>query len=108
MSINYYAVTPETPEGEEWLHIGKHIANHEFLFRAHRDLGLITVEAWREYLSQPGVRLVTDHGWEESLADFMANATLRPADDPHGRLQLRKAASFRDERGVPFADYELS
>lgn len=109
MSVNYYARTPETPEAEEGLHIGKHVGGKEFLFRAHPDLGLVTVEAWRTFLSRPGVTIVAEHGLIEPLEEFMAEATLRPADaQSRGeRLWPRQAASFRAERGVPFADYEF-
>lgn len=112
MSVNYYAVTPETPEGDEGLHIGKHVGGLEFLFRAHRDLALVSVVAWREYLSQPGVRIVAEHGREESLEEFLADALKRPADVAGGERALGsrgKAVSFRDHeaRGVPFADYEF-
>ncbi len=110
MSCNYYAFTPETPKYGEGLHIGKHVAGKEFLFRAHRDLGLVTVEAWREFLSRPGVVIRAEHGLEETVEEFMAEATKRPADAMaagEGHLWPRQAASFRAERGVPFADFEF-
>lgn len=115
MSTNYYAVTPETPEGDEGLHIGQHVSGVEFLFQAHRDLGLTSVAAWREFLSRPGVRIVAEHGLEETLEEFMADATLRPADtaDRPFRQRIRArgktSVTFRDyeARGVPFADYDF-
>lgn len=114
MGVNYYAATPETPEGEErkGLHIGKHSGGLEFLFHAHSDLGLITVAAWREYLSKPGVRIVAEHGLEEPLDEFMADATKRPADALPGERRIRsrsEGVSFRDTdgRGVAFADYDF-
>ena len=114
MSVNYYAITPETPEGDEGLHIGKHVGGKEFLFRAHRNLGLVSVAAWREFLSRPGVRIVAEHGLEEPLDEFMADATKRPADAIRaGERRMwdweRKAVTFRDDdaRGVPFYDGEF-
>jgi hypothetical protein len=110
MSTNYYAITPETSEGDEGLHVGKHVGGKEFLFRAHRDLGLVTVEAWREFLSRPGVKIMAEAGYEEPLDEFMADATKRPADAiaaGERRMWERKAVSFRAERGVPFYDGEF-
>lgn len=113
MSTNYYAVTPETPEGDEGLHIGKHVGGREFLFQAHRDLGLVTVAAWREYLSRPGVKVMAESGYEEPLEEFMADATKRPADTQQAgerRIYSRgEGVSFRDydARGVAFADYDF-
>ncbi|GGK61688.1 hypothetical protein Sme01_03520 [Sphaerisporangium melleum] len=110
MSVNYYAFTSETPEDEEGLHIGKHVAGKEFLFRAHRDLGLVRVEAWHEFLSKPGVVIRAEHGLEKAVEELMSDATKRPADAAaagEGHLWPRRAVSFRAERGVPFADYEF-
>ena len=112
MSTNYYAVTPDTPEGEEGLHIGQYVGGLEFLFQAHPDLGLVTVAAWREYLSQPGVKIVAEHGLEEPLDEFMADATKRPVDVAAGGRPIRsrhQGVSFRDydARGVAFADYDF-
>ncbi|MBB2749216.1 UNVERIFIED_ORG: hypothetical protein FHR35_009129 [Microbispora rosea subsp. rosea] len=109
MSINYYAVTPDTPQDEEGLHIGKHVGGKEFLFRAHPDLGLVTVAAWTEYLSRPDVKIMAESGYEEPVETFLADATQRPADlgPGQGHLWPRQGVSFRAERGVPFADYEF-
>lgn len=112
MSTNYYAVTPETPDGDEGLHIGKHVGGKEFLFRAHRDLGLVSVAAWRKFLSREDVKIMAEAGYEETLDEFMADATKRPADAMaagEGRLWPRTAVSFRDDdaRGVPFYDGEF-
>lgn len=109
MSTNFYAVTPDTPEGNEGLHVGKSVGGKEFLFRAHRDLGLVTVAAWTEYLSRPNVKIMAESGYEVPAEEFMADATKRPADlkPGEGHMWLRQAVSFRAERGVPFADYEF-
>ena len=112
MSTNYYAVTPETPEGDEGLHIGKHAGGREFLFRAHRDLGLVTVAAWTEFLSHPDVKVMAESGYEVPVDEFMADATKRPADAiAAGERRMwdweRSAVSFRAECGVPFYDGEF-
>jgi hypothetical protein len=110
VSTNYYVITPETPSGDEGLHIGKHVNGREFLFRAHRDLGLVTVAAWDAFLSRPGVRIVAESGREETREEFLVDATKRPADATaagEGRLQPRSAVSFRAERGVPFYEGEF-
>ncbi|MEV0994627.1 hypothetical protein [Nonomuraea sp. NPDC050202] len=112
MSVNYYAVTPETPEGDEGLHIGKHVGGKEFLFRAHRDLGLVTVAAWTKFLSREDVKVMAESGYEVPWQEFMADVTKRPADAIRaGERRMsgweRKAVSFRAERGVPFYDGEF-
>ncbi len=112
MSVNYYAITDETPEGDDGLHIGQYVGGLEFLFRAHSDLGLVTVAAWREFLSRPGVRIVAEHGHEESLEALMAAAVRRPVDVKPGELPIRErgqGVTFRDfdARGVAFADYDF-
>ena len=114
MSTNYYAITPETPEDDEGLHIGKHSGGREFLFRAHRDLGLVTVAAWTEFLSRPDVKVMAESGYEEPWEEFMADATRRPADAiAAGERRMwgweRTAVSYRDDdaRGVPFCEHEF-
>ncbi|MGW0200652.1 hypothetical protein [Nonomuraea sp. NPDC003201] len=104
MRTNYYAITPQTPEGDEGLHIGKHVGGREFLFRAHRDLGLVTVETWTAFLSRPGVRIVAEHGRDETIEEFMPEATKRPADAtaagerrlwPRSQAPIKPARRFR-------------
>ncbi|MFD1546969.1 hypothetical protein [Nonomuraea guangzhouensis] len=112
MSTNYYAVTPDTPDGDEGLHIGKHVGGKEFLFRAHRDIGLVSVAAWREFLSREDVTIESESGYGVAWETFMADATKRPADAiTAGEKRMwdweRKAVSFRAERGVPFCESEF-
>ncbi|WP_101790997.1 hypothetical protein [Nonomuraea indica] len=109
MSVNYYAVTPDTPEGDEGLHIGQHAGGWEFLFRAHPDLGLVSSEAWREYLSRPDVKILAESGYEVPVEEFMADATLRPAEAraKGQRMRVRPRPSWADDKGCPFADNEF-
>jgi hypothetical protein len=109
MSTNYYAVTPDTPEGDEGLHIGQSVGDRaEFLFRAHPDRGLISSDAWREFLSRPHVKIMAESGYEVNVEKFMADATKRPADMPHSwMMRPRTHFSWRDDKGCPFADYEF-
>jgi hypothetical protein len=107
MSVNYYAVTPETPEGDEGIHIGKHSHPYEFLFRAHPDLGLRSAAAWCGFLSRPGVQIHAENGCDETVDEFMPWATTRPRYSEGMRFHPDRAVSWRDAEGNPFADYEF-
>lgn len=113
MSVNYFALRPG--EQGEGLHIGKHVGGREFLFRGHPDLGLVSADAWGEYLADPGVTILAESGYEVPVDEFMADATRRPAHV--GGLHVMRLVwngydekrddRWRDKRGCPFAGYEF-
>lgn len=114
MSVNYYARTPETPAGEEGLHIGQSCTGVEFLFHAHPTLELTTVEAWREYLTRGDITIVTENGTVLEFDEFWPDATRRPADlDQPWRMSTRFLGHpagprlWRDVKGHPMANYEF-
>lgn len=114
MSTNFYARTSDTAPDDEGLHIGQHAHRAEFLFRAHPDLGLTDCEAWREFLSRPGVRIVAEYGVEYTLDEFWRQATLRPAHvGGPNVMRLRwpggahRGGEWTDQHGHPFAAYEF-
>lgn len=121
MSVNYYARTAKTPEDEEGLHIGKHSGGWDFLFRAHRDLGLTDCESWKQYLTATGVEIVAESGYTVDFAEFWADALKRPADvgglhvmrthdsawRDHPSSFIRPGDEWTDEHGHPFSAAEF-
>lgn len=114
MSTNYYAITPDTPEGDEGLHIGKHSDGWEFIWRGYEDLSLTSVGQWGYFLDYPHVTIVTEAGAEVSHPEFMTHAVRRPADaiDAGERMQCHRVAHgeqhrWRDASGNYFVDYEF-
>lgn len=125
MGTNYYArprcawddnsATERPPVGQTpAIHLGKRSAGWEFLFRAHPDLGLTTVEALRRFLDHPWVIIEAEHGVEYSVDEFLQMATTRSTDfkDPisigrWSRALGRASRTHRDAEGYPFADYEF-
>lgn len=102
MSTNYYARTPDTPANEDGLHIGQSAAGWEFLWQAHRDPQIKSVEDWREYLFQPDVRVVDEYGEEEDDLDgFLAWAIRSNAATVYKRTG--EGVDFRDEHDRPFS-----
>jgi hypothetical protein len=112
MSINYYARETDTPADEDGLHVGLHNAGAEFLFRAHPDKGLTDCTAWLNFLSRPGVEIVTEYGAAEPLKTFWDSAMQRSAADGSG-LRLRFPGDHRrrgeslDSHGHPFLDEDF-
>lgn len=116
MSMNYYARTKDSPTLED-LHIGKHSDGWEFLWRAHRNQGLVSAASWYEFLNQAWVTIVDDCNTVLTLDEFWQFATERPY--PVGRSHTMRTRFadvkgghggwewFRDEAGYPFADYEF-
>ncbi|AXK88556.1 hypothetical protein SAMN05421776_12146 [Nocardia farcinica] len=113
MSVNYYARTAETPADDEGLHIGQYVGGTEFLFRGHRDLGLTTVQAWRDYLTRDDVTIVAESGYEVDFRDFWPDAVARPAHvdfimTPRWpSSELPSDRRWRDVGGHPFFGAEF-
>ncbi|MFI6030825.1 hypothetical protein [Amycolatopsis magusensis] len=114
MSINFYAKFPGDAPEAEGLHIGLHVHGREFQFRGHRDRGLVTVAAWRDFLERPDVRIVDEYSAPHSLEEFWSRATLRPADIDGAVHMLRlrwqgtpRPGTWRDDGGHAFAEYEF-
>lgn len=95
-STHYYAKTTDSHAPHD-LHIGQHVPGWEFLFRAHPDLGLTSTLAWRKYLEAPGVTIVTDGGFERTLAEFWPLATAWT--DRDGPVALRPNLTWADPPG---------
>jgi hypothetical protein len=114
MGTNYYArpkcAWDDNPAGERTetsaypaIHLGKRSAGWEFLFRAHPELGVMTVGDLRRFLDHPWVVIESKTGEALSLAEFMLVATeCGPAPAKHSDSEVH-----RDERGYPFAFYEF-
>jgi len=74
MGTNYY-VEPDPPcphcgRPHKSLHIGKSSMGWEFLFAPYPELGLISWEAWKSYLSNR--RIVDEYGISETLSALEA------------------------------------
>ncbi|WP_107661256.1 hypothetical protein [Nocardia suismassiliense] len=113
MSVNYYARTTQTPANNDGLHIGQHAHPCEFLWRAHPELGLTTVQAWSDYLAQPEIHIVAEHGLELDYHEFWPDAVARPANVDF-RMATRwipmigpSERRWHDVNGHPFANYEF-
>lgn len=115
MGTNYYVrVAEDVPP----LHVGKKSVGWDFLFRAHPDLGLTTVAAWRDFIAEPGNNtIVTEYDTIVDTDAFFAMATARPGDDPSIRrthdndapedLMVTPYTYDMDAQGVPFLDCEF-
>lgn len=110
MSANHYARHPNHPAENKGLHIGQYSNGWEFLFRAHKDLELTSTEAWRKFLDHPWVRIVAEHGAEETSTEFwkfVSNADKDRRREWEESFLSESYPRWRDEDGYQFADYEF-
>ena len=117
MSTNYFAITAETPEGDEGLHIGQHAAGSVFQFRAHTDRALTSARAWYRWMEMHDALILSESRTPIDRDDFWADAQeclLRGARERFVGLavgQTRRASyggdEWLDELGYSFADYEF-
>lgn len=102
MSVNFYAlgpgIEPTASAGEPGLHIGQDVGGREFQFRGHRDRDLLSTAAWRNLLTQPGIRIEAESGYTVEFAEFWPDATARPI---HGPTLGRTIRSREDTHGRP-------
>jgi hypothetical protein len=66
--------------------------------RAHPELGLTTVVAWRDLLAQSGIAVWAESGYKVSLPDLLQEVT-----NPRFRCFGRRQQDFRDE-GAAFTN----
>jgi hypothetical protein len=98
MGTNYYAFGSHSGEQEEGsgLHIGKKSAGWRFLFRAHPDLYLTSLEAWMWILSSTGVEIADEYGSEISVNELVS--IMQSTEDPVSGF-LRDHSEFLMEEG---------
>ncbi|GAA4932820.1 hypothetical protein HD597_000454 [Nonomuraea thailandensis] len=107
MSVNFYARATGSPTigpalaaaltaDPEGLHVGQARAHCDFLMRAHPELGLTTMAAWRDLLAQPGITLWAESGYQISVQELLEEIT-----DPRFRRFGWRTPDFRDD-GVAF------
>lgn len=136
MSVNYFAKRGcthpgcevlhlnETVEGstngELGLHVGKSSGGWDFLWRGHEDLNLVSRARWEDWLRQPGVIIVAEHGIEYTPREFLETIVddkLAKAVIQHARYWLRHSRDsldnslnvtcWVDEDGHPFCGTEF-
>ncbi len=71
MSTNFYLRTPETPEGDEGVHLGQYAAGG-FTFRAHPDRGVTDYESWLA-LARSGT-VFAESGYEVTVDELVETA----------------------------------
>lgn len=71
MSTNFYYRKATDTETDEDNHIGLSAAGI-FLFRVYTRKGLITSEAWKKFLAEPGRVVVDEYGRVRDTAEFFA------------------------------------
>lgn len=98
MSTNYYAFGP-FPGGDrtgEGLHIGQTAAGWRFLFRAHPEQGLTTLDDWLQFLRRDGVAIRNEYGRDVAVQEMeqtMAETT--QADGQPRRPRFRRDTDDR-------------
>ena len=123
MGTNYYHYKEKIKESDEnsneGLHIGKNSWGWVFHFEAHKDLGLTTVQAYKDFLKEGYIyneyyRLVSyDEFWE------MVEETLEPMPDGEAKYVLEDPNEkspydhyFRDsswvDEGFAFTNWKFS
>ncbi|MBQ6358600.1 MAG: hypothetical protein IJI97_06610 [Clostridia bacterium] len=95
MGTNYYAFGPHKGKKADrvGLHIGKKSAGWKFLFRAHPNLQLTSLEQWVGYLSRPDVEVSDEYGAEIDLTEMVT--TMTEKEGPDG-TPLRGHSEYQD------------
>lgn len=109
MSTNYYVRTPQTPEGDEGIHLGKSAGGWAFSFRGYPDgkprpaqvtWEVADFDSWMRLLSL-GI-IFTEAGSTLTRDEMIATALDRPVTwHPLGHDQ------FEDRDGNHFSPYEF-
>lgn len=97
MSINYYLRTPDTPDGDEGVHLGKFVGGVGFTFRAHPDRGVTTYEAWLALLDTGTI--YAESGYEVSRDEMVKTAAVRDRFPSWSELGSSFKGGFFDEKG---------
>lgn len=74
MSTNYYLRTPDTPDGDEGIHLGQYAAGG-FTFRAHPELGVTDYDSWLA-LARSGT-VFAESGYEVTVDELVETAAAR-------------------------------
>ncbi|MFE3392736.1 hypothetical protein ACFXI0_07885 [Kitasatospora indigofera] len=97
MSTNYYAVGPfpggDAAETRDGLHIGQSAAGWRFLFHSHPDLGIVTYDAWTEFLRRPDVTIRAESGYDLTVEEM--DAAMTANRDQRGWPLKARAAGHR-------------
>lgn len=105
MSTNFYLRTPQTPEGDEGLHIGLRSMGWPFLFQAHTEPKIESVATWMELFATGTI--VDEYGTSYSATEFMMMVAWLKAKctrwwEEEGSHVSPGSTRFRDERGYSF------
>ena len=114
MSTNFYLAAPHLDEFKDeeddyGIHIGKWCMGWTFSWRAHDDLGLVTRDAWEEFMKNQGdVGIITEYGSPRTFSEFRECSYIerrdpnrclrRPQSSPHYRQSV-------DQHGETFSHY---
>ncbi len=104
MSVNYYLRTPDTPDHDEGVHLGKYVHGEPFHFRGHPDRGVTDYQSWWE-LARTG-QIFSEAGTEIPLDDLTDSID-------HARCfsKYRRSTPYRDQHddanGNRFTDVEF-
>jgi hypothetical protein len=105
VSVNYYLPDLNTTDGEEGIHLGKFAQGHEFMFRAHPDLGVIDYDTWAAF-AETG-QIVAEYGCEVTVDELLT--TVAEARQTWGRFRRRTPYPYQydDARGYRFNTREF-
>lgn len=96
MSTNYYLRTPDTPDGDEGIHLGQYAAG-TFTFRAHPDRGVVDYDSWRAQMAA-GV-VYTEYGRPVTVIEMVDTAREQARRAPWVRCSTSFDGGFYDMEG---------
>lgn len=100
MSTNYYAFGP-FPGGDpsgEGLHLGQSAAGWRFLFRAHPEQGLTTLDDWLQFLRRDDVNIRDEYDRDVTVQEM--EQTMTETESAVGRPKRARFRLDTDDRYV--------